>query len=1162
MKKALYIFLGLIGALVLLVLLVPALVDLNKYKPQIQQKAMEATGREIVINGDIRLSLLPAPYARLTDVAITNPEGAMSREFASVKAIDVGVALIPLLSKKIQVTHITITEPAINLEVMADGKNNWQFTPAPDAAEEEKAEETETASDQLSVDDFTIENGTIRYIDTPKRTQDTIGPITGKFTLASLQGPVTGNGTITVLDKLPVAFEGTIDNLPREADGVIPFKLALTILNDAGRADLNGQIQKGKTMSAKAETAIGINDLPKILGAISEDGVAPTLPPFLRGKNAVNGLLEYKNDQARINNLVLRAGEAEISGSFLADLKTKKSITIDLKNVVLPPDMAQQVAPAADAKENKEPKTDTLAQSLEKNFASATDFLETELPLSPLNLVVTAAQLPLPGQPMMRDVRIAISSGAKGMTIQNIEAKLPGNTSVQLQGELPIRQDGKIANAMIKAKITTQNFQAAMGKEGTPLATPISVQTTLNLSRENLRLDPFQVSQNKQSVQGDIVYTPHADEALVIALKGSALNVDAFIGKPGDTAPTPAEPAPPVQAAIPGGATGPAVVPADPLAVLDGFKARISANLESITYHDKTAKNVSIQSNISGNAMQLQQANIGDLGGMVLTGNGKIDRLSPLGGANFVLHGTTPDLSGTLKALGNEKAKNLGASQFDAQIDGDANNLKIGLNGTIDQGKIAVNGTASNLSNSPEFIGNVDIAHPETATIVRNFAGLTPNVDLGAFALRTNLTYGKNTFKAKDLDLKLGSAGALQGNVNLIFDRDTKTIDANIHGDKLALAALMGDDTQTSAAAVDTTQPKQTDEGWSKEPIDLSFLRNTAGMANVEIGELLYKKFVVNGFGATINFENGNLNMRRLKGNLFNASPFNINGQLAPGAEGQAHRGDFTIGINNADAAKLFIALGSKPFNRGTLDLTQKFNFNGASPFEIINSLNGDGEIRITGGVVNGIDLDGLAAKLDRPNSLSDFAAIVEQARAGGETAISDVTMPVEIRNGIVNVRDTVIRTQKTAMDVKGTIPLPTKQVDLAGTITFVEQRNLPPLTLFIRGPMNDPKKSFDTGSFTNFFAQKATEKLQEKVQEKLGKLLGVPSPAPAAAPAQTPAAPATDAPPANAAGVAPITPPTAPTPPAAPAPQAVKPEDALKQLGGQMLQNLLGGGK
>src|SRR5690606_28548877 len=130
---------------------------------------------------------------------------------------------------------------------------------------------------------------------------------------------------------------------------------------------------------------------------------------------------------------------------------------------------------------------------------------------------------------------------------------------------------------------------------------------------------------------------------------------------------------------------------------------------------------------------------------------GSVAQFSPLKGVSISADAKTANLSDTLRALGNAEAKNLGASEFAATLSGGADKLNVDLRGTIDQGKIAVNGTAANLNGTPSFAGKIDVAHPETATIVRNFGGMKPVTDFGPFALKADIATGPDTLKANDL---------------------------------------------------------------------------------------------------------------------------------------------------------------------------------------------------------------------------------------------------------------------------------------------------------------------------------------------------------------------------------------------------------------------------
>ena len=123
------------------------------------------TGRDLVIDGDISLSLLPSPTLSVSGVRLANLPGGSSPDMARLKSLDVHVALVPLLSSKIRVTRVTLIEPVVLLERLPDGRANWQFVPpanASGAAGTASPGAADGPAAQISIDNFTIENSVIR----------------------------------------------------------------------------------------------------------------------------------------------------------------------------------------------------------------------------------------------------------------------------------------------------------------------------------------------------------------------------------------------------------------------------------------------------------------------------------------------------------------------------------------------------------------------------------------------------------------------------------------------------------------------------------------------------------------------------------------------------------------------------------------------------------------------------------------------------------------------------------------------------------------------------------------------------------------------------------------------------------------------------------------
>ncbi|MBT4426588.1 MAG: AsmA family protein, partial [Rhodospirillaceae bacterium] len=169
MKKILYGVIALIVLVVIAAFVVPGFMDWNSYKPEISERIEALTGRHLAIDGDIEISILPTPKLRITDVRLSNLEGAQAADMARLQALDLKLALGPLLSGDVQVASLKLIDPLIELERLADGRENWLFTPpvaegdgAAGGAGGGAGEEDAT---DVSLDSVAIKNGTLVYRD-------------------------------------------------------------------------------------------------------------------------------------------------------------------------------------------------------------------------------------------------------------------------------------------------------------------------------------------------------------------------------------------------------------------------------------------------------------------------------------------------------------------------------------------------------------------------------------------------------------------------------------------------------------------------------------------------------------------------------------------------------------------------------------------------------------------------------------------------------------------------------------------------------------------------------------------------------------------------------------------------------------------------------------
>ena len=121
---------GIVGLLIVALLALPSLIDLNARKPEIAAMVKKATGRDLVLDGPISLSILPTPTVTLSGVKFFNVPGSKNPNMVEVKTVTVKPSLGALLTGSLEVSEVTLVEPKIVLEINAEGKPNWEFAPS------------------------------------------------------------------------------------------------------------------------------------------------------------------------------------------------------------------------------------------------------------------------------------------------------------------------------------------------------------------------------------------------------------------------------------------------------------------------------------------------------------------------------------------------------------------------------------------------------------------------------------------------------------------------------------------------------------------------------------------------------------------------------------------------------------------------------------------------------------------------------------------------------------------------------------------------------------------------------------------------------------------------------------------------------------------------
>lgn len=330
MKK---LILGLV-ALVVLVLgaavVVPFFVPTEVYKEQLTAAVRDATGRELIIGGDVGLSVFPRIELEAKKVTFSNMPQGRATYMASLEELVVRLQLLPLLSGEVRVDSFVLIDPVITLEIDHKGRANWDFeSPDARAGSPDPATEDETSAGatpvlaEISLGDVRLVNGKVSYRDAREGGVTELSDINMVIELPSLDAPVTAAGSV-VWNREKVNLALTVDN-PRALLAGAP---------SAVDVELNaGPVSVAFVGTAKAAGPLAIDgtvelSVPSIRGLAAwtgnplsapGDGLGPLA---IRGELAVNGAqVHFRKAEIALDGMTARGDFQVDTGARVAHLK-------------------------------------------------------------------------------------------------------------------------------------------------------------------------------------------------------------------------------------------------------------------------------------------------------------------------------------------------------------------------------------------------------------------------------------------------------------------------------------------------------------------------------------------------------------------------------------------------------------------------------------------------------------------------------------------------------------------------------------------------------------------------------------------------------------------------------------------------------------------------
>jgi len=289
MKRTLRILGVMLVVLILLLVIVPFLIPVDKFRPTIEQKASQALGRQVQL-GSLSLSLIGGSLTAENLSIADDPKFSQS-PFLTAKSLKVGVEIMPLIfSKTLNVTGVAIENPEVTLIHNPAGQWNYSSlggTSSKSSVPQAPANSapSSAAPTDFSVEKLTLDDGRITVGSTSSQKRSTYDhvnvtasnvsmtskfPVTvtadlpagGKFKLDGTAGPIDQQDTSLT----PISAQLNITSLNLASTGFIDSAAGLGGIADLtanlesqnGEAELKGNAKLSKALLVAGGSPAGV----------------------------------------------------------------------------------------------------------------------------------------------------------------------------------------------------------------------------------------------------------------------------------------------------------------------------------------------------------------------------------------------------------------------------------------------------------------------------------------------------------------------------------------------------------------------------------------------------------------------------------------------------------------------------------------------------------------------------------------------------------------------------------------------------------------------------------------------------------------------------------------------------------------------------------------
>lgn len=1172
MRKFFGILFGLLVLVVAAVLIGPSFVNWNDYKGELARRIQEMTGRELTINGDIRIAILPAPALVARDISFANLDGARSRQMVTLKSAEVRIALGPLLGGRVKVETVNLIEPVIHLERLSDGTANWEFQ-APLGTSGSAPASSGTSSGgggdtlpAVALDNLTVENATLIYRDAVSGVSERIEKLNAQIAAASLKGPLETSGA-AIFKGLPVSFHVNVGEIIH--DRTVPFTARMAMSGEQLKAQITG-------------TLVNLTEIPKFKGSVKLESadfgsaiaaISPgDLPALLAQPFRASGEVTATAADIHVQKIMTTLGAVRANGDLQIDLGDKPSInsSIGIKKIDLD---ALLATPRAALKKSTKRLPTSAAVSAAPVAAvnKSASPLRFELPKALEASVLLSVDAIVFRDGIIRDALVNATLADGLLTVSQASAQFPGGSD--LSAALKLHTPGGIPAFSAQLDSTVNDLRGVIRWLKVDLPSvpadrlrKLSFQTALSGTQDQVQVSGLDLRFDSSRLTGGVTVAIRDRLGIGANLTLDRFNLDAYLPTRGKATKATGKKPAAGKAAAGEGANKIASSPANPFAILGavtGIDANIKAHVKTLVYNANPIKDLVADATLYNGDLDIRRLSAGKLAGASASLRGKLLGLGGVPQAKALMFETQiADLARLARLAGTKlppPAKKLGAIRAKGRIDGALLRPRIEASAALAGAVVGIKGRVSLLPGSDQVDAHLSLQHKDVTGLARRFGiKYRPSGKLGGIDVSGDIKASADRIDVANLRASIGKL-TLRGNTRLTLSGPKPVIQANLTTGPLVVDPFLPPAPKASRQRPRTTRragtarpakstPVRPADRFSTDPIDLSFLHEVDGEFSFKAPMVAYQRLLIENPDIAVTVRNGVLETQRLTGHLFEGKLSAAIGAAA----GPRNRFGIKAKIDGVNMAKSLTAVTGEALANGRMALDLDLATEGLSPRDLVSALAGTTAVALT-------DVD--VEKAGKGSMMSGLLGLLTSLNKLGGSNKNDraqMTGNFKIVRGVARTNDIKLASAYGNGVAVGDINLPAWTINVEGQMTLAqnfvtqllrakirESRSAVPFA--ITGALDAPNVKVDTGALLGAGVPiPGADALLNKAPKGVGKILrsilggGAQPQQPTTAPLPTP-------PPVTSGGQP--APAEAPPPPTQQNTQPIKPGDLLKKL-------------